>query len=125
MQQKELRIETTPLTSKATLVRLTGNLDAHTYEWLEKALDGLYSRGSYGLVVDMTDLDYMASAGIGVLITALSRTRENRGDILLLNPRPAVTSVLELLGLRELFQVVSDRASAVNMLARASLAKSA
>lgn len=118
-QQKELRIVTTPLTSKATLVRLTGNLDAHTYESLEKALANLYAKGSFGLIIDLTDLEYLASAGIGVLITALSKTRENRGDILLMNPRPAVTGVFELLGLDGMFQVVADRVSAVNSLARA------
>ena len=118
-QQKDLRIESTPLSSKATLVRLVGTLDAHTYESLEKALSGLYAKGSFGLIIDMSDLEYLASAGIGVLITALSRTRENRGDILLMNPRPAVTGVFELLGLGDMFQIVADRVSAVNTLARA------
>lgn len=118
-QQKELRIDATPLSSKATLVRLTGSLDAHTYESLEKALSGLYAKGNFGLIIDMTDLEYMASAGIGVLITALSRTRENRGDLLLMNPRPVVTGVFDLLGLGDMFQIVKDRVSAVNLLARA------
>ena len=118
MQEKELRIETMPLTSRgAMLMRLKGNLDAHTYPSLENALSGIYSKGSYSIVVDMSDLDYMASAGVGVLIGALSRTRENRGDILLMNPQPSVEGVLELLGLRDLFNIVADRAAAMAMLA--------
>lgn len=119
MQQKELRIETLPLNSRgATLVKLQGNLDAHTYDSLEAALSALYSKGSYAIVVDMSNLEYMASAGVGVLIGALSRTRENRGDILLMSPKPAVEGVLELLGLRELFNIVTDRTAAMTMLAR-------
>src|SRR5437868_7024102 len=117
MQEKDLRIETMPLQGCATLMRLKGNLDAHTYPSLELALSSLYSKGTYAIVVDMSDLDYMASAGVGVLIGALSRTRENRGDNLLMNPRPAVEGVLELVGLRELFNIVADKARAMAMLA--------
>ena len=118
MQDKEFRIETAPLTSRgAILMRLHGNLDAHSYTEFESALGGLYQKGSYAIVVDMSDLNYMASAGVGVLIGALSRTREHRGDILLMSPKPSVEGVLELLGLRDLFNIVADRAAAMAMLA--------
>jgi anti-sigma B factor antagonist len=118
MQDRELRIETMPLPKQgATLMRLKGNLDAHTYPSLETALSGLYSKGSYAIVVDMSDLDYMASAGVGVLIGALSRTRENRGDVLLMNLQPSVEGVLEVLGLREMFNIVADRTAALALLA--------
>ncbi|HYG74618.1 MAG TPA: STAS domain-containing protein [Planctomycetota bacterium] len=113
MTNTELRIETLPLAPGAVVVRPKGNIDAHTYSALETALNAHLSKGIYDLVVDMTDVDYLASAGIGVLLSAQSISHEHRGNVVLMNIRSSVASVLELLGIDEVFQVATDRASAL------------
>ena len=116
MNRPGLTIDTKPLHGSAVLVRLVGVVDANTYTALEEALKRQLSLQRFLLVVDMTDVTYLASAGIGVLIATLSRVRENHGNLVLLNPQAEVESVLNLLGLRECFDVACDRTAALHLL---------
>jgi len=95
------------------LVKVSGFLDAHTFEQLEEALNELFSQGRYRIIVDLTNVDYISSAGAGVFIAALSETQEKGGQIVLLNPTKGVLDVFDLLGLTQIFSVVKDRQEAV------------
>jgi len=95
------------------LVRVRGSVDAHTSSTLETTLAALMSKGAFEIVLDLNDVGYLASAGVGVLISAQSRTKEHHGNVVLMNVQSPVEAVLEILGIRELFQVVNDRASAL------------
>ncbi len=95
------------------MLRVEGFLDAHTFEQLEEAIRGIFEGGCYKLVVDLARVDYISSAGAGVLIGARSESQENGGDIVLLNPTESVKEVFDLLGLTQIFKVVTDRAAAM------------
>jgi anti-sigma B factor antagonist len=94
------------------IVKVSGFLDAHTFEQLEEAINNLFAQGRYRLIVDLTNVDYISSAGAGVFIAALSESEENGGKIVLLNPTKAVLDVFDLLGLTQIFSVVGDRQEA-------------
>ena len=98
------------------LLRVSGFLDAHTFEQLEEAINGLFSQGRYKLIVDLTSVGYISSAGAGVFIAALSESEENGGKIVLLNPTKTVMDVFDLLGLTQIFSVATDRQEAVDAL---------
>jgi stage II sporulation protein AA (anti-sigma F factor antagonist) len=95
------------------LLRVEGFLDAHTFEQLEEAIRVVFDGGCFKLVVDLGRVDYISSAGAGVLIGARSESQENGGDIVLLNPTENVKEVFDLLGLTQIFKVVNDRAAAM------------
>jgi anti-anti-sigma factor len=109
----ELRIETKTLGAKLAIVDVAGALDAHTHWSLERALAELIARGRTKIVVKLDGLDYISSAGAGVLVGAAAAAREKGGDMVLLGPGPQVREVFDLLGLSQIFEVAEDRESAL------------
>ena len=115
--EETFAIATEPLGQRnVTLVRIQGYLDAHTFEQLEETLAQLFSLKHYKVVVDLTGVQYISSAGAGVFIGALSEAHEHGGNIVLLNPTPNVCEVFELLGLTQIFHVVYDQKAALAVL---------
>ncbi|MGE5707671.1 MAG: STAS domain-containing protein [Bacteroidota bacterium] len=88
-----------------TLMRVKGFLDAHTATELEKAMDGLINEGAFRVIVDFSELDYISSAGLGVLMAAISTFREHQGDLKLVKLPPKIFKVFDLLGFSKLFQI--------------------
>jgi anti-sigma B factor antagonist len=99
------------------LIKVSGFLDAHTFEQLEETVNGIFAASKYKIIVDLTHVDYISSAGAGVFIASLSESEENGGKIVLLNPTKGVLDVFDLLGLTQIFVVVNDRQEAVNAFA--------
>lgn len=90
-------------------IALKGAIDAYSYNKLENALDNLIEQETYKLIVDLSQVDYMASHGVGLLIGMLGLVQKNSGNIVLLDPKPAVRDVLELLGLNHLFTIAENK----------------
>jgi len=107
MPLEEFSIQTEAIPGKdVVLLRVSGYLDAHTFEDLEEAISGLFSSRHYRVVVDLSEVAYISSAGAGVFIGALSEAQENGGDIVLFNPTNNVREVFDLLGLSQVFEIV-------------------
>ena len=100
----------------ATLLSVRGFLDAHTFEELERTINELFEAGNYKLVVDISGLDYISSAGAGVFIGAIGTAQENDGNIILMKPGPNVKEVFDLLGLSQIFTFKDTREEAVRAL---------
>jgi anti-sigma B factor antagonist len=96
-----------------SIVRVSGYLDAHTFEQLEETIADLFSNGNHKLIVDLAKVDYISSAGAGVFIGALSEAQEHDGNIVLMSPTANVREVFDLLGLTQIFSVVDDYDAAV------------
>ncbi len=98
------------------LLTVRGFLDAHTFEQLEKTIDGLFETGTYRIIVDLSTLDYISSAGAGVFIGAVGKAQENEGNIVLMKPTPNVKEVFDLLGLSQIFTFKNSRDEAIKAL---------
>jgi anti-sigma B factor antagonist len=97
------------------IVKVSGFLDAHTFEQLEESINNLFSQGRYKVLIDLGSVGYISSAGAGVFIAALSESEENGGRIVLLNPTKGVLDVFDLLGLTQIFSVAGSPDEAVGM----------
>ena len=86
-----------------------GPLDRSTVEEFTETLQEVFDRNIFKVVLDLSDVDYISSAGIGALVAALMNAQQNHGDIVLIHPKP---KVLELFGLVEMFHFAADVASA-------------
>jgi anti-anti-sigma factor len=76
---------------------LAGRLDTHTAPELEKALDGVLARtGIARLVFDVSQLEYLSSAGIRCFIRARKAIEPGGGRVVIVNPQPAVRKVLDI-----------------------------
>jgi anti-sigma B factor antagonist len=98
---------------RADLVTVTGRIDSSNASELEAAFKGLADDGRYRLVVDLSGIDYMSSAGLRALVAALRENKKHHGDVRIANPSERMEEVLNLAGLNTVFSVYEDSTSAV------------
>lgn len=92
---------------------LHGELDAHTASQLEDALKQLISHKKSYIIVNFHQLEYIASAGLGVFMAYIEDVRSIGGDIKLTNMNDKVFNVFDLLGFPTLYDILEDEESAV------------
>lgn len=109
----DFAIETQRFPNNMALIRVSGFLDAHTFEALEEEINGLFAENVYRLAVDLSGVDYISSAGAGVFIGAHTEAQENDGGIVLVKPTPNVMDVFDLLGLTQIFPIVQSEKEAL------------
>ena len=86
-------------------IRLLGELDMATAGRLSEELGRLATDGARLVTVDMSDLAFIDSTGLSVLISAVKRLRRQGGDMALRSPTPGTRKVLEITGLTEVFAI--------------------
>jgi anti-sigma B factor antagonist len=60
-------------------------------------------------IIDISDLRYINSSGIGVLITILTKFRNKGGEVYLMNPSESVKKLLVITKLNAIFQIIKSR----------------
>ena len=89
-----------------TVVRVTGELDAATAPVLRKAfVDLVEEQGSLDVVVDVSELSFIDSAGLGVLVAASRKLTNLGGELTLSAPTRAVAKVLQTTGVDSFFTI--------------------
>lgn len=96
-------------------VTVSGFLDAYTYQQFEKTLNDLFQNSVYRLIVDLSNLQYISSAGAGVFIGALGQVQENNGDIVLVNPTDNVKQTFDLIGISQMYTIKNTREEALKV----------
>jgi anti-sigma B factor antagonist len=89
----------------AVVVRLSGKLDAVTFIQVEETLNDLFRKGCFKLIVDLSNVQYISSAGAGVFIGARTQAEQQGGNVVLVSPKASVREVFELLGLTQVFPI--------------------
>jgi anti-sigma B factor antagonist len=96
------------------LLAVKGRVDSATSPKLSEALDAIAAEGHYKIVLDMSELEYMSSAGFRALIAAQRNCkRYNRGEVVLASVPVNINSALELAGFTILFRIFPDITTAV------------
>jgi anti-sigma B factor antagonist len=103
------------LETGVVMVAVHGYLDAHTFEQLEEVIAENLAGKRNRIVVDLSGVNYISSAGAGVFIWALSEAQGAGGNMVLLKPTQPVMEVFKLLGLDQVFRISHDRAAALGM----------
>ena len=99
------------------LLIVKGRVDSATSPKLSEALDAIAAEGRYKIVLDLSALEYMSSAGFRALIAAQRNCkRYNRGEVVLASVPANINSALELAGFTTLFRVFPDVTAAVGSL---------
>lgn len=106
MTHDELSIDLKTEDGGATLVfRLRGSLDLATAPTVRAALMEASDKGSHHLIVDLTQLEFLDSTGLGVLIGAHRRTAERDGSLRLIVSDGPISRLLNITGLVAVFSV--------------------
>ena len=113
MSEIDIKIKEAEGNSDLMVIKLSGFLDAYTYQNFEDALKKLINQNKFKIIVDMGNLDYISSAGLGVFMSVIAQIRQHNGDIKLTGLNSKVYKVFDLLGFTKLFQIFSEFDDAV------------
>ncbi len=100
----------------ATVVELIGSVDPTTLGTFQKIFESLIAAGRTRLIIDMRQLKYINSTGMGITVQFVDELSEKGGGLVFLRVQPKVQLVLEMLGLQALFQIVGSEAEALGVL---------
>jgi len=83
--------------SDVSVLKVSGFIDTTTAGDLESALYRLVKKGCYKIIVDLSGVDYVSSAGWGIFIGEIKEIRNNGGDLKLAGMVGDVFEVFQLL----------------------------
>jgi anti-sigma B factor antagonist len=92
-------------------LEVTGELDLACAPWLREQLEALFVGGASSLVVDLSGATFLDSTALGILVTALNRSREREGTVHLVVQEPQILRVLTITGLKDEFSVHESAAT--------------
>jgi anti-sigma B factor antagonist len=97
------------INSNKLILRISGDLigeDSGTQ--LIGAVNDAMSQHVLTCIVDISELRYINSSGIGVLITILTKFRNKGGEVYLMNPSESVKKLLVITKLHSIFQIIKS-----------------
>ena len=93
-------------------LRIGGEVDASSSIHLETALKEAMSE-SKRILVDLTELDYISSAGLGVFMSILQDLENEKIDLVIYGMQQKVMEVFDILGLNQLINIKKDKEEAL------------
>ena len=100
---------------RCEIVTVSGRIDSATAPELENTLLGLIAAGQSNIVVNMADADYISSAGLKALLSALMKVRKEipPGNVVISEIKPMLKENFELVGFHRLFDFYETDSQAV------------
>jgi anti-sigma B factor antagonist len=89
----------------ACIVALDGEVDVYTAPALRERLIEASESGCETVVVDMRDVDFIDSSGLGVLVSALKRVREHDGQLRIVTAKEPILKIFRITGLDRVFEL--------------------
>ena len=87
------------------IVGVTGELELATAPRLRQQVVSLVGEGHTRIVLDLTQVDFVDSIGLGVIVSVLKRVRSHGGELVLVGPVPRVRALFELTRLDEILEL--------------------
>ena len=78
--------------------------------------------GKNSFAVDLADVNYLDSTGLGVLIGGLKRTRDKGGELVLICPNVRIMRIFDITGLSRIFEMFKTESEALDRLKRRTTA---
>ena len=98
------------------ILRISGKLDASTSKKLEDKILALISPTQLKLIIELSQLDYISSAGLRVLILAAKRMDEARGKMILCSLRDTVKQIFDIAGFSSFLTLADSTDEAIKSL---------
>ena len=95
-----------------TAIAIKGRLDAVSAAAAEAAINGVIEAGASHLVLNLSGLEYVSSAGLRVLLVTAKKLSRQNGKIVLCGLQDAVREVFAISGFLSIFPVAADEAEA-------------
>lgn len=95
------------------IVAPSGRLDAESSPCLEKELLSKFEAGEKLFLIDLTNLEYISSVGLRVMLMATKKAKAAGGNIILCGMQDHVHEVFEIAGFTSIFEIYADYETAL------------
>lgn len=96
-----------------TTISVKGSVDALTAAELTKTISKQIEEDNVNLIIDLTGLDFMSSAGLRSLLGAVKESRSHGGDLRIVSTNTGIDKVLKMSGFHNIAKVFTSQADAV------------
>lgn len=107
-----MNVTTTDI-NDVTLVCVEGKVDTNTSPQLEQTLSDLVAAGKINLLADFTELSFISSAGLRVLLATAKKTKAQSGELKVCGMNPTVKEVFDISGFSTILPVFETREQAL------------
>jgi len=107
--------------ARTAYLSFDGNIDAETQPSFSSTVKQILDGSFTWLIVDLYDVEYINSSGLGVLVNARDRLRDRGGGVILTRVDKNVGQVMNMLGLTSFFPMYARRTRALKHVARAEV----
>jgi len=90
--------------------------DAYTSKEVEATLSNLIQSGANRLLCDFSGTEYIASAGLRVLLSAAKSLQRSKGQMAICSLKPYVYEVFETAGFTQIFKIYASEEEAIKNL---------
>jgi anti-sigma B factor antagonist len=101
-------------TGNTCSLRIKGQLKSSNVPEFDAAVESALANGCIYLVLDLEQMPFIDSSGIGAVVNALRRTRQFGGDAKLVNPSSFATKTFKMVGILSLFSVFPTEQEALS-----------
>jgi anti-anti-sigma factor len=98
---------------QATVISIAGSIDALTAGEVTSFLSAQVQSGKHHLVADLSQVDFMSSAGLRAILATLKESRQEGGDLHLAAAQPGVEKILKMSGFTSILKSYPTVAEAV------------
>jgi anti-sigma B factor antagonist len=116
MASMEFNIASRPIQEGSAVIDLRGEVDAFTAPKLKQEIINQIEGGTTRLAINLADVKYLDSTGLGVLIGGLKRTRDKNGELVLICPNVRIMRIFEITGLSRIFDMFQTEQEALDRL---------
>ena len=96
-----------------SIVSIAGSIDAVTADQITGCIDERISSGEKHLLLDLSEVEFMSSAGLRVILSALKETRQQGGDLYLAGAQGGVDRVLKMSGFSKILKTYDSVDNAI------------
>ncbi|HLF92638.1 MAG TPA: STAS domain-containing protein [Planctomycetota bacterium] len=110
---EHIKIESAELSSGVWQIRIEGSLDWSNFAKVETAIEDIFKKNVYKVVVNLKGTKYISSAGFGCFISSLDTAMKNNGDLVFASTPPEIQDVFNILGLSKILRFAEDAPAAL------------
>lgn len=99
-----------------TIIALTGRLDTLSSSLLEDKLLDSINKNQSKIIIDFSQLDFISSSGLRVLLTAGKQIKSAQGKLVLCSLKDHVKEVFDVAGFSMLFKMFSSQEESIKEL---------
>jgi anti-sigma B factor antagonist len=102
MENVDLTLSTREVGGR-TVVAVGGEIDVYTAPKLRDTITELVAAGNYDLIIDMEEVEFLDSTGLGVLVGGLKKVRAHEGSLQLVCNQDRLLKIFRITGLAKVF----------------------